>query len=918
MAVLRSTDRARASAAQRRDRAHVRDPAVTHVPLPRLKHGAMRRPGFAPALALFSILVAHAVLETARDALFLSRLGPHYLASAYLAMAACAVGAVLLVRALGVHNARGMLIRFLLCATGGTAVLAAVIARSSSAVFVFYVWTGFIITLVVPSFWATIDRISQIGEAKRVFGMIGAGGVLGAMTGSAIAGALGRAMAAHHLVAVGAAAFGLATAGAIVLLPTTSPHDPPVRPPRAEALSQRSRRYVALLLAVGLISTAALTLGDLTFKRVIAERLAADNLATVFGAIYTGLNAIGLVIQLVVTPRLLTRWGVGATLMVLPMVIITTALGFALTGAMVAVIALKLGDGGLRHSLHRVTSEILYLPVPATVRDGGKLVADAIGQRGGQAIAALIALALTSLEATARTAGAITVIIATAWLLAILQARRAYITQFRNTLQAGEVQRDVALPRLDAESLRLLSELMSSADEVEALTALELLARRARIPAAAFDHPSHAVVHRALALLEGELTPELAGAIGRLRGHADPEIRAAALAVSNRERPDRAVLECALGDRDAYVRAAALVSLAAHDGAASAAGEGIASLAAGSTEDRLALVRAIAFSPDPQFRAVLYELLTAGELLVTRQVLRVLAHSPELVELERLLEFLEDPRLRADVRRVFVAVGRPALDRLVAALEDPRTPRSRRRHLPRTISRFGSEAAAAALVAHLARESDANSEFKILRALGRMRAEHPALVIQRAPVREYVRGAVADAARYATFGDQLILVGEHTSPVGALIGELLAEKRRFAVERAFRGLGILYPRAGLRSAHDALLQPDEGRRAAAREILESVVSSDLRSGLLAVVDDLSPHKRRARLGRLAPGPFASYEALAAALLADPSESVRCVVAHHVAERRLIALRGDLERLRPDPGRPLVVEAFDQAMARLDA
>ncbi|MGH2898125.1 MAG: hypothetical protein ACRDMZ_05575, partial [Solirubrobacteraceae bacterium] len=341
--------------------------------------------------------------------------------------------------------------------------------------FVFYVWTGFIITLVVPSFWAVIDRMALISEAKRVFGMIGAGGVLGAMTGSAIAGALGRAMAAHHLVTVGAAAFALATAAAIVLMPASSPHDLPVRPPRAEALSQRSRRYVALLLAVGLVSTTALTLGDLIFKRVLAERLAADSLATVFGAIYTGLNAISLVIQLVVTPRLLTRWGVGATLMVLPVIVLSTALGFALTGALLAVIALKLGDGGLRHSLHRVSSEILYLPVPAAVRDGGKLIADAIGQRGGQAIAALIVLALTSLGATARAAGAVTVIVAAGWLLALVQARRAYIAQFRNTLQAGEVQRDVALPRLDADSLHLLSELMSSPNEVEALTALDLL-----------------------------------------------------------------------------------------------------------------------------------------------------------------------------------------------------------------------------------------------------------------------------------------------------------------------------------------------------------------------------------------------------------------------------------------------------------
>ena len=694
------------------------------------RHAAsLRRLGLAPALVLFAILVAHTILETARDALFLARLGPQHLASAYLAMAGCAVVAVVTMRGLGVRDPRAVLIRFLVCATAGTAVLAATIAKSSSVVFVFYVWTGFIITLVVPSFWTAIDRISRIAEAKRVFGRIGAGGVLGALVGSAIAGTLGRVIAAHHLVTIGTVAFGVATVTAVVLIPPISLDDPPVRPRRAEALSHRSRRYVALLLAVGLISTTALTLGDLTFKRVIAERLAADSLATVFGMIYTGLNAIGLVIQLIVTPRLLARWGVGVTLAVLPVIIISTALGFALTGAMVAVIALKLGDGGLRHSLHRVSSEILYLPVPATVRDGGKLVADAIGQRGGQAIAALITLGLASFGATARVVGAITAIAGVGWLVAIARARHAYITQFRDTLQAGEIQRDVALPQLDAASMRLLSQLLSSPNEVEALAALDLLARRAGIPTSAFDHPREAVVRHALALLDNKLPPDMVGVLARLREHPDPELRAAALAASTRAGFDRELLERAVDDSAPHVRATALAGLAAHDGATPAVNERIAALVAGSTRDRLALVSAIGFFPDEQFRSVLYEVLILGELPVMRQVLHVLAHNPELVEIDRLLGFLEDSRLRGDVRRVFVAVGRPVLERLIEALDAPGTSPGLRRHLPRTISRFGSEAAASALVARLARESDSSSEFKILRALGRMRADEPGLII---------------------------------------------------------------------------------------------------------------------------------------------------------------------------------------------
>jgi ATP/ADP translocase len=208
----------------------------------------LRRTGLAPAVVLFAILLAHAILETARDALFLTRLGPQHLASAYLAMAGCAAAAVLGMRGLGVRDPRAVLTRFLVVATAGTAVLAVAVTRSASAVFVFYIWTGFIITLVVPSFWTVIDRISRIAEAKRVFGLIGAGGVLGAMTGSAIAGALGRVVAAHHLVAVGAVAFALATAAAAGLVPPISLDGAAVRPPRAEALSRKARRYVALLL----------------------------------------------------------------------------------------------------------------------------------------------------------------------------------------------------------------------------------------------------------------------------------------------------------------------------------------------------------------------------------------------------------------------------------------------------------------------------------------------------------------------------------------------------------------------------------------------------------------------------------------------------------------------------------------------
>jgi len=197
-----------------------------------------------------------------------------------------------------------------------------------------------------------------------------------------------------------------------------------------------------------------------------------------------------------------------------------------------------------------------------------------------------------------------------------------------------------------------------------------------------------------------------------------------------------------------------------------------------------------------------------------------------------------------------------------------------------------------------------------------MRANDPPLPMDPAILHEYMRRSIGDAVRYATFLDAFVLAGD-ASPGAELIRELLGEKRRWAIEHTFRALGILHPRHDLRSVHDAISRGDGNRRSAAREIVESLLPVEQRSALLAVVDDLTPADRRARLGDLAAGPFPTYEALLGALLADSSESLKCVVAHHIAERHLVALRHDLSRLRPIVGPPLLIYAFDQAIARLD-
>jgi hypothetical protein len=877
----------------------------------------MRRATLAPAFVLFSILVAHTLLETARDALYLARLGPDRLAIVYLVMAALALATFAAFRRwVHLRDPRRVMLAFLALATVGSAGFAAAVTGSRVAVFGLYVWTGLVATLVVPAFWTMLDRSLRAGEAKRAFTVIGAGGVIGAVVGSGIAALLGRVTAPERLVAAGAIAYAGATAVAWLFAPRRASPEPRTRSRHAAALSARARRYVGVLVGLGLVATIALTLGDLAFKRVIAGALPADQLATAFGIVYAVLNGIGLVVQLLIAPRLLARWGIGGSLAVLPLLVAASAFGYALVGGLVAIILLELADGGLRHSLHRVGTELLYLPIPAAVRDAWKPIADAVALRGGEAIAAGLVFALggTSLRAFV----AVIAAIAVAWLVGVRITHAAYLAQLRATLRAGDIERDVPVPTLDADTLALVAESLASPDEVEVLAALDVLGERGRIPALVLYHPRAAVVHRALALLEREPRGDVERVLGHLLDHADVTIRAAALAATAGMPTYRDRRVAALEDPDPQIRAAALVGMLddpEHGGAAIA---GVARMVTGTTAERAALAKAIAHAPSRHSDDTLYELLAWREPEVVQDVVAVLARAPATVELDRLLNLLAIPQVRGAVRRVFLAAGARGLDSLIAALEDARTPLATRRHVPRTISRFGSRHAAAALVDRLGREPDTTTRHKILRALGRMRAADPALPIDRRAIVAHAARAVGDAARYITLADALAATRADTN-AGKLIAEMLREEYDGAIEHAFRALGILEPRQAMRSVHDAMVGDDDARRAAAREILEACTPASIRAPLLAMLDRGAPEDRRRRLGRLAAGPFASYDALIAELLGDPSESVRCIAAYHIAERHLVAMRPQLVRLRDLAGeQPLVRHAFDQAIERLDA
>jgi ATP:ADP antiporter, AAA family len=342
-------------------------------------------------LALF--MIGHGLLETARDALFLSRIPAARLPWAYLAIAVLALPLARLVRrASRRHPGCAMLPAGLVLAAAVTAAIWLASARAPGfGVYGLYVWTGVVATVVVISYWSWLAERVSAQRTAPTYARANAGAIAGVAAGSALAAGLIEWLEARHLLLGAALVFAVAAAAAART---------PVSAQAGEADDVRlrslpRRRGVRALGLIILAGAVTLTAADLLFKLVVADQVPRAELGRFFARFYGVVNVLALILQLVVVPRLVRR--AAASTLPLPLVVATGALGFAAVPVLGLLMLLKLGEASLRHSLHRTGVEVLFLSLPAAVRRPARRLIESAAQRGGQALGALLVLAALSL-----------------------------------------------------------------------------------------------------------------------------------------------------------------------------------------------------------------------------------------------------------------------------------------------------------------------------------------------------------------------------------------------------------------------------------------------------------------------------------------------------------------------------------------
>jgi len=744
----------------------------------------------------------------------------------------------------------------------------------------FYVWTTIAFGIGVSQLWSFANHVFDARQARRVFALIGAGGLLGAIPGGQIASLAGR-FSETRAALLAAACLSLSLMVLAHLIEARRPARPPSRPRTARPSDRRSRarsgwqavrgsRLLVLITALVLLSMVVNEMVDLQFGWVVQGATASlGQRTTVFGNLFTLVGVFGFLFQILFTQRIHRALGVGFGMTVLPLSValasvpLIVAFGLGVAAPIWTAYLLKLSENGFRHSVEQSTRELLFMPVPPSRRLQAKSFIDIFMQRGAEGFAAVILLPIAFGLISAVHLSWMILLFALVWLWLTTMVKREYVAAFRDELRPEVKQPATGIDPEDLTTVATLVASLGSADPRQVLHGLDLLAssdHRRLVPPILVRHDDPEVRCRTLQVLAAAGRADAAAMIEECIADDDARVRTCAVqALARLLGEDVAHLMAArLADPDPRMRAAAVASLMStaqgphRDAAAQTLGQMTTDADAGV---RVHAAKALAQIPEPEADQTLLQLLYDGDRAVVGEAIaavsaRMERDGPNPIYIPTLISLLGQRRLKHRARQAVVAYGDRSLQALMHFMHSGEEQIWVRRAVPKTVALLSSSAAAEALVESL----DVGDDFlryKVIEALAYLRvrshiASFATSTITRQiqlETRWYLR-SFADLWTVSSL-HQARLDGpyahwEATSRVPTLLQQVLAQRMSRAAGNIFQLLELIYPPRDIQAARRSIHHGARAVRASALEYLDNTLSGPLRRDVLVVIDDAPP------------------------------------------------------------------------------
>jgi ATP:ADP antiporter, AAA family len=800
--------------------------------------------------------------------------------------------------------------------------------------------------LLVSQFWSLANAIYDPRQAKRLFGFIGGGTVLGGMTGSGITSLVAQSLGTNSLLLVSAAALALCIIIVVFVLrrerhavagPGGEEELGGLGPREALKLLFTSRQVqlIAVVISFGALGAVILDLQVSMAAEEFKGRGQTDALTAFFGTIRFWISAAGFVIQIFLTSRIHRLLGVGFALIVLPFNLAVMA---AIILANYALWAPSLGtivDRSFRYTIDKTTREILFLPLPLDIKLQAKPFVDVTVDRMAKGIGSLMLLVLIQpwgLNFSWQQLSYVTLALVVVWFVMAVLAKREYVAAFRRSIRQQDVQpAEIRLGTADLSAIETLVSELSHPDPrrvIYAVDLLESLDKRHLVTPLLLHHESPQVRARTL---------QTAAAAGRDRGSywlrgveramkdPEPPVRLAAvraLAALNRE-DATSMMRGLLSDPDPVIVVTAARALAEADSDVdrTAAEDALRALASDTREQaasvRAEVARALGDVHTQRFRPLLVPLMFDANLDVAREAIqsagRLGPPERDFLFVPPLVSLMRNRLLKRAAREVLVSYGGEVVDALAYFLGDPEEDVWVRRHVPATLGLIATQRSMDVLVSALD-HTDGFVRFKAGEAVERLRRTVPELVIDKTVIERQVLQETARSFNALTLHHNLFVSGGLDS--ASLLAAALTEKHERALNRVFRLLGLVYSADDINAVRTALRSGDARLRSGAVEYLDNLLTGEPRRRVMMLIEDMPSAERVRRGNAIFKTRGRDVEDTVAQLIHDDDQMIAAAAIQLVEQRQLWTLADDLEHAlaHRDPRDWYVFEAASWALA----
>lgn len=258
----------------------------------------------------------------------------------------------------------------------------------------FYIWVSVFSLFPISVFWSFMADLYNKEQSKRLFGIITTGASIGAMLGPSIP-LLFSDLGTYNLMLVASAVL-LFTLPIIFYLQGIKASELGNASNVGEMKEMQSLGGNPLsgfklflqnpfLLGIGLFLFLYTGIGSFVYfelKNMMADYSKAER-TEIWALMDLATNTLTIVAGLFVTSRLATRFGLGITLAVVPIIVLGGLLSVAMVPALTIVVALQIVRRGGNYAITRPAREMLFTHVDQETRFKAKQVIDVVVYRGG-------------------------------------------------------------------------------------------------------------------------------------------------------------------------------------------------------------------------------------------------------------------------------------------------------------------------------------------------------------------------------------------------------------------------------------------------------------------------------------------------------------------------------------------------------